>query len=68
MIPITITERDALVTKYDVWYGEGGITHTYTHHPKYYLCESGKNKKALKEYYKEIGLNPADVDKRCAGK
>lgn len=68
MIPITNKERDVLTRKYGLWYGEGGITRTYSHNPKYYLCESNQNKKILKEYYKEIGLNPSDVDKRCSGK
>ena len=68
MIPITKLERDALTKKYGVWYGEGGISRSYTHSPHYYLCESDKNKKNLRQYYEEIGLNPDDVEARCKRK
>jgi len=68
MIPITKTERDILTKKYGIQYGEGGISRTYAHACKYYLCESEKNKKKLKEYYIELGLDPKEVDKRCARK
>jgi hypothetical protein len=68
MIPITKAERDALTKKYGIQYGEGGISRTFTHSSHYYLCESKKNKDKLKEYYKELGLNPQEVDKRCSRK
>lgn len=68
MIPITKEERDILTKKYGVQYGEGGISRSFTHAPHYYLCESKKNKDILKQYYKELGLNPQEVDKRCARK
>ena len=68
MIQISKTERDILTKKYGIQYGEGGISRTYTHSSHYFLCESEKNKKKLREYYKELGLDPKEVDARCSRK
>ena len=68
MIKITKLERDYLTKKCGDWYGENGISRTYNHFHHLYLCESEKNKKYLRQYYKEVGLDPKDVDRRCAGK
>lgn len=67
MIQINNTEKEYLV-EHGLWYGEGGISRTFTHCPKYYMCESGKNKNLLKKYYQEVGLDPNDVDRRCGVK
>lgn len=67
MIVLNKREFWALVNDYNMYFGEGGISRTYSHNHKYYLCESEKNKKILRDYYKKIGLDPKDVDKRCFG-
>lgn len=64
MIRLTIQEKEYLANR-GVWYGEGGISRTYTHKPNYYLCESKKNIKALADYYVKVGLDPNDLYKKC---
>lgn len=65
MIRLTYSEKEYLANA-GIWYGEGGISRTYTHNPKYYLCESKKNIAALKQYYEKVGMDPKDIDRRCS--
>ena len=60
MIRINKRERDYLAS-IGLWYGENGISRTYSHNKSYYLCESKENKKALRDYYEKIGLDPRDI-------
>ena len=65
MICISNAEKEYLVN-HGVWYGEGGISRTYTHNPNYYLCESTKNKAVLRKFYEATGRDPKDLDRRCS--
>ena len=64
MIRLSDDEKDFLVDN-GMWYGENGISRTYTHEPSYYLCESYKNIKLLAQYYEQIGKDPAELYKKC---
>ena len=46
IVDITKQEAHAL-HKEGVPFGEGGISHTYTSHRRYFLCESKKNLRLL---------------------
>ena len=63
MISISKKTMNVLVKDYGLYFGENGISRTYTHDHHYYLCESYANLKTLKEYYKKIGIDPAEVDR-----
>lgn len=67
MIRLSDSEKRYLVNK-GLWYGENGISRTYTHKPNYYLCESFKNIKLLAQYYEQAGLDPTDLYKKCGMK
>lgn len=47
---IQITKHEAkLLNEMGVSYGSGGISHTYTSHKRYYLCESKVNMNLIKK-------------------
>lgn len=63
MISISAKTMNALVKDYGLYFGENGISRTFTHKHHYFLCESFQNLKILKDYYKKIGINPEEIDR-----
>ena len=63
MISINKKEMEILTKEYGVIFGENGISRTHAHNHHYFLCESGKNLKYLKDYYKRVGLATSGIDK-----
>lgn len=62
MIPITKREMRNLTKYYGVWHGDYGISRSYAHNHKYYLCESEDNLAALRQYYLDIGQDTKCID------
>lgn len=63
MIKITKNERDYLVNVCKINMGEGGISKTHSHHPRYYLTESEQNLRALLEFSPHNDEAQAILDK-----
>lgn len=63
MISISKKEMLALTTEYGVIFGENGISRTHSHNHHYFLCESDKNLKYLKDYRKKNGYKSSDIDR-----
>ena len=49
LVGISKDEARILNETYNVKFGACGISHTYTRHKKYFLCESDRNLAALNE-------------------
>ena len=53
LIKISKEEAMELNKRFNVAYGENGISHTYTRYQHYYLCENKRNMNCLEKIRKE---------------
>lgn len=53
LVKISKEEAMELNKRFNVAYGENGISHTYTRYQHYYLCENKRNMNCLEKIRKE---------------